>query len=235
MSVKLRNFLRFAMKASNDAERTFSGLASTWEQDLGRDVIERGAYAKTLNDWKASKNKIIPLINQHRYYDVRDVVGKMIDAEETADGLLATFQVVEGADGDGILNRIKGGFINSLSIGYEAVQWSSEKPEGAPEWDAIRRITEVKLYEVSLVVWPMNENALIDLDTVKGAVLAVKSRGTELSDDEIDAFRQTHAQLGALIGEHDAKKGIAPDDPMRIQMEETLRDLTLRGFAATVH
>lgn len=233
MKTKTRAFSRFEIKAVSEEARTFEGLASTWDQDSGGDVIEKGAFTNTLAEWKSNPTSIIPLINQHRYYDVRDVIGKMTEGDETAEGLQATFQIVEGADGDSILSRIKGGFINSLSIGYEATKWETEKPEGARyEWDYIRHLTEIKLYEVSLVIWPMNTNALIDLSTVKSAVLAAKSHNGDMTDADLLELKRSHAQLGEVITEIENRKGIAVNDPRRIALEEQTREIFIRSLVA---
>lgn len=161
----------FQVKAVDEEERTFTGLASTWQEDLGGDVIHRGAFAKTLQEWKAGK-KVLPLIDQHNYGSVRMVVGKMLEARETADGLEADFEVIDGPDGDEIMRRLKGGYVDGLSIGYRAVKWEIEET-GDNYYDRIRHLKEVQLYEVSVVIWPMNEGARIDSDSVKAALLAL--------------------------------------------------------------
>jgi HK97 family phage prohead protease len=163
----------FQVKALDMEARTFTGLASTWDEDLGGDVIHQGAFKRTLNAWKSS-GRVLPLIDQHNYGSIRSVIGKLVTATETDAGLEATWQVIEGPDGDEALRRLKGGFIDGLSIGYEAVKWDNEVPEGAESWEAIRHLREVKLHEVSLVIWPMNEGARVDLSSVKSLLKAIR-------------------------------------------------------------
>src|SRR5688500_388089 len=107
---RTKSLTPFAVKSVDEASRSFTGLASTWALDLGNDVIHAGAFARTLNAWR-SGGKTIPLIDQHNYGSVRSVVGKMTEAAETGEGLVCTFQVIEGPDGDEIYRRIKGGFV----------------------------------------------------------------------------------------------------------------------------
>lgn len=228
MKTLAKQAARFEVKALDESARTFSGLASTWDEDLGGDIIEQGAFKRSLDAWRSS-GKVLPLIDQHNYGSIRSVVGKMTAAKETKQGLETDWSVIEGPDGDEVMRRLKGGYIDSLSIGYEAVKWEIEKPEGADPWNYVRHLKEVKLYEVSLVIWPMNPNALIDGDSVKSLTAAL--REGRLTDEQ-------KAELRALLSDPDSPpegtpegKGLAPDDPLRIQMEEQLRAITLRSLA----
>jgi HK97 family phage prohead protease len=232
--------VRLEVKAGsvNEAERTFQGLASTWALDLGGDVIHPGAYARTLGLWKSS-GRVVPLIDMHGYDSVCRVVGKMIAAEETADGLMCTFQLLGAGDqfADAAWLRVKGGYVTGLSIGYRAIKYAYEQPEGTTmSWDRIRNLYEVELREVSLVIFGMNEGAVIDTASAK-ALLDAAREGT-LTDEQ-------KAELRALLEDatppapepkvppaDDSPKGLAPEDPRRLAMEEQLRALTLRGLAA---
>jgi HK97 family phage prohead protease len=221
----------FEVKAgtANDGTRTFQGLASTWSLDLGGDVIHPGAYTRTLGLWRAS-GKVIPLVDLHSYDSVRQVVGKMVEATETADGLLATFQILEAGDptADAAWMRVKGGYITGLSIGYRAIRYEYEQPEGTDSYyDRIRHLTEVELKEVSLVIWGMNEEAQIDAGSIKSLTDALRA-GT-LTDEERKELR---ALLEAAPPENPGTPtpGLAPEDPKRLAMEATLRDLTLRSL-----
>src|SRR5689334_18254856 len=76
----------FTMKAIDDDARTFEGLASTWDLDLGGDVIHQGAFKKSLAEWKSS-GKVLPLLDSHNYFSVLSAVGKLEAAKETKAGL----------------------------------------------------------------------------------------------------------------------------------------------------
>lgn len=229
MKTLLKTAAPFQVKALDEAARTFEGLASTWDLDLGGDVIHKGAFARTLDNWKASGGRrVIPLIDQHRYSSTFDVLGKLVSAEETDEGLVAKFEVVPGDDGDRLLARLRGGFVNGLSIGYEAGRYDFEdmdRADGVKE--RVRHLREVKLYEVSAVIWGMNPGALVDPSSVKALLGG-------LSPEE-------KAELRALLTEPapapaeapaPATEGLAPDDPKRLQMEELLRDIQLRTLVA---
>lgn len=194
---------RFEVKETDEEQRTFRGLASTWDLDLGGDVIHRGAFKRTLDHWRRS-GRVIPLLDQHNYGSVRAVVGKLIEARETADGLDAKFEVIDGPDGDEILRRIKGGFVDGLSIGYRAVKIEEPTDEERRK-GILRHLKEIELREISVVIWPMNPNARLDVSSVK----TLLANGADaLTDDEL-------AELVALRDDIDALlKGIeAPDSP----------------------
>ena len=78
--------------------RTVTGLASTWELNLGGDVIRKGAFTRTLDHWRQS--------------------GRAREAEEADAGLVTTFSVPDDEDGRKILTRVEAGIVNSMSIGY---------------------------------------------------------------------------------------------------------------------
>lgn len=224
----------FSVKALDEGTRTFSGLASTWEQDLGDDVIHQGAFRRTLDSWRASKRSL-PLMDQHNYSSITNVLGKMTEAQETADGLETSWAVLPGAKGDEALLRLKERVIDGLSIGYRAVKYDFEETDAA-RFGRVRHLREVELLEVSLVLWPMNEGARVDLDSVK----ALLAKG-QLTEAERTELQQLHDQLTrALRPEQDppakgtpAGGGLAPDDPRRLALEDQLRALYRSGLAST--
>lgn len=221
---------RFEVKAVDEAGRSFTGLASTWDQDLGDDVIHQGAFRRTLDAWRSSKRSL-PLMDQHNYDSITNVLGKMTEAQETADGLETSWVVLPGAKGDEALLRLRERVIDGLSIGYRAVKYDWEETD-AGRFGRIRHLREVELLEVSLVLWPMNEGARVDLDSVKALLAA------DLSKADRAELEQLHAQLTrALHPEQDppgkgtpAGGGLAPDDPRRLALEAQLRDLHLGGL-----
>lgn len=222
----------WATKAVDVKARTFEGLASTWDLDLGGDVIHQGAFTKTLENWRENDGRIVPLIDHHRYGSAFDVLGKMTHAEETDEGLSARFEVVNGDDGDRLLERIKGGYLNGLSIGYEAIAPQTEtitREDGVKE--TIRHLREIKLYEVSAVIWGMNPHALIERASVKSVIDALKSGDlTSQELEDLRAFLQADPPKGEP--EPDEPQGIAPDDARRLKAEAVIRDLAIRSLAA---
>lgn len=241
--------VRFAVKAESvDVEgRTFEGLASTWDLDRGGDVIHRGAFKRTLKFWRDS-GRVLPLLDSHSYGSVRDVVGKLAEAKETKDGLWTNWEVIDGPDGDEVLRRIKGGFVDGLSIGYRPVK--IEMPTDEEERQGVwRHLKEVELREVSVVLWPMNEGARIDTSTVKSLLADFQDR--ELDEDEMKELQGILEEVGALLkanapeesedppaspaseeNDEGEPKGLAPDDPKRLDIEGRLGAIRLRRLTS---
>lgn len=170
----------FTVKSVDAKARTFEGLSAAYTLDSGNDEIKVGAFAQTIARWKQGGKKTVkPLIDQHVYNSVRRVVGKIIEMEERPQegGLWTKFQVVPGNDGDEILHRVEGGFVTGLSIGYRAIKFSFEEREGL---GMVRILEELALEEVSLVIWGMNPDALIDTDSVKSQLEALDRKRSEL-------------------------------------------------------
>lgn len=226
---------RWGTKAVSAKERTFEGLLSTWELDFGGDVIHRGAFKRTLDDWRGS-GRIIPLIDNHRYSSVTDVVGKLLDAKETADGLWTKWGVVEDERGDQVLTRVEGDFVDGLSIGYRAVKIEIPSDEESRQ-GIFRHLHEVELREGSVVIWPMNDGSRVDSSTVKALLAGEMTPELEAELRALPAEQK--AAICALLSESEppakgtpAGGGLAPDDPKRLQLEEQVRAVTLRSLGA---
>lgn len=200
----------FEPKQVNTKTRRFRGLASTWDVDLGGDKVMPGAYARTLQKWRAGKRPL-PLIDQHNYTSIRSVIGKLVDASETAQGLETEWEMLDTRDGDEALKRVQGGFIDSLSIGYNVVR--SRPGDEVGRREGIKRyLDELVLHEVSLVVYPMNPAARIQKAVI---------------DEEADRVRKIRDLEHYLRTSED---GMGVTDPRRLALEHRLRALQIRDI-----
>lgn len=222
----------FEVKATDVATRTFEGLSATWDEDLGGDTIQRGAFARTLDHWKASGGRrVIPLIDNHAYKlkaspSFRDIVGKMVDAREEDAGLWTRYSVARTPAGDDLLALASDGMVTGLSIGYMAIPGATERKGGK------RIIKEVRLEEVSPVIFPMNPNAQIDALSVK-ALLDAARRG-DLTDEQ-------KAELRALLDDDEkprpdagASSSPAPAPEAIKALAERIDRLTARRLATRI-
>lgn len=225
----------FEVKAIDEGARTFKGLSSTWDEDLGGDVIHEGAFARTIDHFKAS-GRVIPLMDGHPEAEgmagqrVGRVLGKVIDASETKAGVETVFQMVpDDPSADAALRRVKGGFVTGLSICYKAVNQTREKGK--------RHIRELKWFSTGMVLTGMNPNAQADPMSVKSLVSELqggdlteetKALLAALPDELKSALR---ALLDAPADESAPLPGLAPEHPKRLAIDSLLRDLTLRRLA----
>ena len=139
-----------------EPDGVFSGYASLFGKvDLGKDIVERGAFAASLKTRGASG---IRMLFQH---NPAEPIGAWSEIREDARGLFVRGRLsTDVARAREILSLMRGGAIDGLSIGFRAVRAKSDPLKG------VRRILEADLWEISVVTFPMLPDARID--TIKG-------------------------------------------------------------------
>ena len=157
------------LKVDGDGTQgVFKGYASVFgTRDLQDDVVERGAFKRTLDQKKGR----FPILFQH---DPMQPIGKIVEAREDAKGLKITGQLALGVRrASETLELLKSKVIAGLSIGYRAVVHEMDNDAG------VRHLREIELFEISPVVFPANPHALI-------SEAASWWRGWRLPPDEFD-------------------------------------------------
>lgn len=146
---------------------SFAGLASVYNvTDLHGDVVVPGAFTKTIQE----RGGRIKLLWQHDP-NIPIGVGEISDSEA---GLVLKGRLTLGTEkGREAYALLRDGVVDALSIGYDTVKQSKGE-------DGVRRISEIRLWEVSLVTFPANQLARIG--AVKNAALE------RLKDDEAAEF-----------------------------------------------
>lgn len=140
---------------SLDETGTFSGYASVFgNRDSAGDVVQKGAFARTLAEW-AQKGRMPPMLWQH---DRKQPIGcftlmKEDDKGLYVEGKLLIDDIPQAKTAHALLkNKVLGG----MSIGYSVQNWEYDKV------NSVLNLLELKLYEVSLVTFPANEQATVD-------------------------------------------------------------------------
>lgn len=143
---------KFAGAVLGDVEKdgSFSGYASLFgEADLGKDVMERGAFAASL---KARGADGVRMLYQH---DPGQPIGVWTDLREDARGLFVRGQLNLGVErAREVLALMRGGALDGLSIGFRTVR--ARKDAGG-----LRRVLEADLWEISVVTFPMQPKARV--------------------------------------------------------------------------
>ena len=136
------------IKNVDEDQYVIEGLASVYDvKDLQDDVVEKGAFTRTLSH----KKGVVPLLWAH---DRTMPIGKAVLTDQP-EGLWLRGELnakVEKARE--ALALAKQGVATGLSIGYDTVQ--SERGK-----DGSRHLKEIKLYEVSQVVFQACPEAVI--------------------------------------------------------------------------
>lgn len=140
-----------------DDDRTFVGYASTFGNiDAGGDTILKGAYKEALKTYGMPK-----MFFNHDQYSVP--IGKWLKAAEDDHGLLLTGEFTPGnTQAEQVRAALKHGTVDSLSIGYSLKAGDYQE---TPTGRTIKRIA--RLMETSIVTFPMDGRAKIDLASVK--------------------------------------------------------------------
>ncbi len=138
-------------RGPDDRTRRFSGYASLFgKPDLGRDVIERGAFLRSL---EARGPEGIRMLYQH---DPAEVIGRWTLLREDQLGLYVEGQLTEGAArAEEVYANLMNRAIDGLSIGFRAMRTSRDGRGG------LRRILEADLWEISIVTFPMLPEARV--------------------------------------------------------------------------
>ena len=175
-----RKFARLG-QARVEADGTFSGYASLFGRvDLGKDIIERGAFARSLRD-RGAKN--IRMLFQH---DPNEPIGVWTEIKEDARGLFVrgrlTTEVERARE---VLSLMRGGALDGLSIGFRTVRARKDADAG------VRRVIEADLWEISVVTFPMLPEARVD---------AVKGTGGALAEAALAARLRIAAKVMRVAG-----------------------------------
>jgi hypothetical protein len=207
---------RMDVKELQTEAGTFTGYLSTFgNTDQQGDVVERGAFSRTLDRWR-QKGKQIPLLWQHQ-----ELIGGISadDAVEDEHGLFIRGELeMKDPKSQIILEHMRKGRVNAMSIGYDVIQHSFE--------GKIRRLKELRLFEGSLVLWPANESA---------EIIAVKKKHP---DDEDEALSDALLAVTEKANEYLKPTIIATNNAASTgygpQTTTTHWDSTTSGYPDTV-
>ena len=142
------NFIQlYDIDITNQKTGEIEGYGSIFNNiDLHGDVILRGAFSESI-----SCNPKVKLLWQH---DPNCPIGVITEIEETDVGLyIKAVLNLDIPKAKEAYVMIKSGIIDGLSIGFEAEECSVVND--------VRYIEKAKLWEVSIVTFPANQEALI--------------------------------------------------------------------------
>lgn len=176
----------FEIRATGD-DGTVEGYGSVFGvKDSYADIIAAGAFNGSLKSHK-SAGTMPAMLWQH---DSDEPCGVWDEMSEDAKGLKVkgrlAMETVKGREAHSLL---KMGALSGLSIGFVSKEWSYDRDT------EIRTLTEIDLWEVSLVTFPANGKARVTgvkaidvtgLSTIRQAEKALRDAG--FSDDAARAF-----------------------------------------------
>jgi HK97 family phage prohead protease len=153
------------VKFASDKPGVFSGYGAVFGNvDAVGDVIDKGAFKRTLREWE-DKGKYPPMLLQHGGgmfgggADDMLPVGKWTAMEENSKGLKVEGELfaLSTERGQYIYEGLKAGALDGLSIGYRTKHYIAGTKPNEPR----RKITDLDLFELSIVTFPANDKARI--------------------------------------------------------------------------
>jgi HK97 family phage prohead protease len=139
----------------------FSGYASLFGQlDGGGDIVMPGAFGKSIS---RRRGRIRMLFG----HDPKEPVGVWEAIGEDGRGLFVSGRLSDGvARADDLRRLIEAGALDGLSIDFRTVRATRDGGTGH------RRLHEIELFEISIVTFPMLEEARIAPFLSAGAAIA---------------------------------------------------------------
>jgi len=212
-----RGAVRFTLDpASNLDTGEFMGVASVFGQMVDTfppTRILRGAFTQTIQQDAAR----LRLLWQH---NADWPVGIPLELQERADGLYLHGKISQTQMGKDALTLMKdfqaAGKPMDLSIGFDPQTWAmvTEQQDGEP----VRHISQLKLWEISLVTWGADPQAeVLSVQSLaaafrelhEGKVLSAKNR--RLVQDAIEALQALADAADVAAKKKDTTPGDEPD------------------------
>lgn len=163
----------------------FTGYASVFgELDQQNEIVAKGAFARSLQQWR-QQNNVPAMLWMH---DPTQPIGIWQSVREDANGLRVEGRLaLRTQKGMEAYELLKMGALTGLSIGYRVISSRIDAKRKA------RVLTDVDLFEISLVTFPANEAARVS---------DVKSPKNERHDMHLAAERLRRAAKHLLDKKH---------------------------------
>ncbi len=167
----------------------FTGYGSIFgNKDLGNDVVEAGAFSKSLRKRKA---KQVKMLWQHK---MDEPIGVFDKIAEDGEGLAVKGRLALGTQrGKEAYELMKMGALDGLSIGYKA----DPDKQDYDKRNRRRKLKEIDLMEISLVTFPMNPKARVS--AVKGENWTIREWERFLREEADLSRSESKAGAKALV------------------------------------
>lgn len=164
-----RRVVPFDIKAVSD-DASFEGYGSVFGVvDAYDDIVAPGAFRRSLAEWRTKKTAPA-MLWQH---DPRQPTGVWDDLHEDAHGLFVRGRLAPTQLGRDAHALLKMGALSGLSIGFCTRKSETDDESG------LRTLTDIELWEVSIVTFPANDPARIT---------GVKADGTWPTEREFEGL-----------------------------------------------
>lgn len=172
------------LKFESEDEYTFEGYASVFDgDDSVGDTIKKGAFNSVVETFKSTGKMPIGFYN-HEHFGIPVV--KWLDVAEDSIGLKVKGRLTRGIQkAEELRLAMLDGNVDGISIGIKLAKGDYET-KSAGRGRVIHNVTQMP--EISVVTFPADGAARIDLDTVKSAI------------DEIETLSEFEQFLREVVG-----------------------------------
>lgn len=198
----LKSFSAAVADTSAENPGEFTALVSAFgNEDSQGDIVERGAFSKTLAEWTL-KGRPIPVVWSHQFHDPDAFLGQYTAAQETEDGLVLTGQLdLDHPKAARVHELMRKGIIVEFSISGLVREYEPIEKDDASEEDwwflPPMRIKDLDLWEAGPCF--KGANADTELLSVKNRGRTLRKEGRVLAQRHVDALKDAHVRLGEVI------------------------------------
>jgi uncharacterized protein len=215
------------IKLSKSGKSMFSGYASVFGGvDSYDDTIMKGAYEDLIDMVNKGSARMPKMFCNHRSYEIP--VGKWTKMYEDEKGLYMEGEFTKGnPQAEVIKAGMEHGTIDGLSIGFRVGDYEIIETQG----EKLRLIkTVAELPEVSIVTFPADDAARVDLSSVKATLEQINDiRDFEAFLRDAGGFSKALAMATASR----AKRLFTQSESESVEMPEELRREILRNYLST--
>lgn len=197
----------------------FIALAAVFDNiDSYGDRMVRGAFADTLEEWRASGDPI-PVIWQHNWSDPNAHIGVVLEARETDEGLWykGRLDIDDNPFALQVYRLMKGRRVTQQSFGFDVLDGRAITDDGVDLFE----ITRVHLYEVGPCLVGVNQATNL-LDIKAAAAASASSSAAAPAAAELrgqaapSASESASAPSGSAPDTSPASKGFSPASTLLI-------------------
>ncbi|AXH47299.1 capsid maturation protease [Microbacterium phage Eden] len=184
------------------AEGEFLAYASTWtrEPDSYGDVVAKGAFADSIEEWDKS-DSVLPILFGHDLVDPFSNIGYAKSMVEDDHGLLVHAVLdLENPKAKQVYRMLKGRRINQMSFAFDVLE---DGIVDLGDEKTARELRKMKLHEVSVV--PFGANSDTEVLAVKALEQSLKA-GRTISAKNLESLVSARDAIDAVI------KAATPDE-----------------------
>lgn len=184
-------------------EGVFEAIVAAYNVDSVGDKIIPGAFADSLDEWKASGDPI-PVLWSHMSQDPDYHIGWVLDAEERAEGLWVKAQMDpedladKASKASKVYKLLKGRRVTQFSFAYDILEgaWVDKQDESYYE------LRKLKLFEVGPTLIGANQTTeLLDIKSGSGRSFTIRLENSNPEDSAAirDAVTKAFSQEEAAV------------------------------------